>query len=262
VAVKYNEQEQEKERLVKVIFIEDVPDVARAGETRVVADGYGRNFLLPRRLAVLANSEASAMVEARLKKRERQMAQTEAEMTEMAARLNGMEITLKAKAGAKERLYGSVTSADIAEALSQSAGQVVDKRKVELAEPIHQLGSYEVTVRFTHDITAVIRLTVAAEGVAEAKVEAEVPAEVAVAKAEKPEAKKVKKTRAKKVEEAEAEAGEKVEKKAAKKTKEAAAEVETKAAEAEAEKSAKKEKKTRAKKKVEKAGEKDAEPGK
>ena len=124
-----------------------------AGETKEVADGYGRNYLLPRKLAVLANSQASAVVEAQLKKRERLQAQTEAEMAELAGKLNGMEVTLKAKAGAKGRLYGSITSADIADELNSSAGLVVDKRKIELAEPIHQLGSYEVTVRFTHDIS-------------------------------------------------------------------------------------------------------------
>jgi large subunit ribosomal protein L9 len=86
--VQYNYHE--KERVVKVIFLEDVPRVARAGETREVADGYGRNFLLPRKLAVLANSQASAVVEAQLKKREKLLAQTEAEMIELAGKLNGM----------------------------------------------------------------------------------------------------------------------------------------------------------------------------
>jgi large subunit ribosomal protein L9 len=170
---------------VKVIFLEDVPNVASAGEAKEVADGYGRNYLLPRKLAVLANSQASNVVEAQLKKIALKRAQTEAEMAELAGKLDGMAVTLKARVGAKDRLYGSITSTDIADELNSSAGLVIDKRKIELEEPIRQLGSYEVTVRFTHDIAAVIRLTVVAD-------------EVVAEKEEKKEEPKEKKARAKK----------------------------------------------------------------
>ncbi len=172
---------------MKVIFIEDVPNVARAGEAREVADGYGRNYLLPRKLAVLANSRASAVVEAQLRKIAQRQAQEEAEMAELAGKLDGVEVTIKAKVGEKERLYGSITSADIADELSRSAGLDIDKRKVELEEPIRQLGSYEVTVRLTQDIAAVIKLTVVADKVAEEKEEKK-----GKAKAEKKAGKKVK----------------------------------------------------------------------
>jgi large subunit ribosomal protein L9 len=184
---------------VKVIFIEDVPNVARAGERKVVADGYGRNYLLPRKLAVLADSRASNVVEAQLKKIAQRQAQAEAEMAEVAGKLNGMEFTIRAKAGEKERLYGSITSADIADEISKSAGLDIDKRKIELAEPIRELGSYDINISFTHDITAVIKLTVVAEEVAEAKEEktekrkrkprAEKKAEEAEVKAEEAEVK-------------------------------------------------------------------------
>jgi large subunit ribosomal protein L9 len=185
---------------VKVIFLEDVPNVADAGEAKEVADGYGRNYLLPRRLAVLANSAASNVVQAQRKKIALKQAQTEAEMAELAGKLDGMEVTLKARAGAKDRLYGSITSADIADELSSSVGLVVDKRKIELEEPIRQLGSYEVTVRFTRDIAAIIRLAVVADKVAEEpeekkekakaakKVEEKAEAEEAVAEIEEKEA--------------------------------------------------------------------------
>jgi large subunit ribosomal protein L9 len=225
---------------VKVIFLEDVPNVANAGEAKEVADGYGRNYLLPRKLAVLANSQASAIVEAQLKKIAVKRAQSEAEMAELAGKLDGVEVTLKARAGAKDRLYGSITSADVADELSSSAGLVVDKRKIELEEPIRQLGSYDVTVRFTHDIAAVIRLTVVADKVAE---EPE----------EKKEEKKGKaKTRKKAGEKAEAkveEAAEKVEEAEAK-----VEEAESKVEEAES-------KVEEAEEKVEEAAEKEAEPG-
>jgi large subunit ribosomal protein L9 len=188
---------------VKVIFIEDVPNVADAGETKEVADGYGRNYLLPRRLAVLANSAASNVVEAQLKKVALKRAQTEAEMAELAGKLDGLEVTLKARAGAKDKLYGSITSADIADELNSSAGLVVDKRKIELEEPIRQLGSYEVTVRFTHDIAAVIRLTVVGDEVVEEKTEKKEK------EVKKTKAKKTKEVKAEKTEEKVEEAGEK-----------------------------------------------------
>ncbi|MFC1916160.1 50S ribosomal protein L9, partial [Chloroflexota bacterium] len=137
---------------MKVVFLEDVPGVAEAGEMKEVADGYGRNFLIPKKLAVLADSGATHIIEAQLKKRARRQAQTEAEMKELAQQLEGQEIVLKARAGATDRLYGSITNADIAEELSKSAGLVVDKRKIELAEPIREVGSYEIAIRLTKDI--------------------------------------------------------------------------------------------------------------
>ena len=187
---------------MKVIFLEDVRNVASAGETKEVADGYGRHFLLPRKLAVLANSQASAVVEAQLKKIALKRAQTEAETAELAGKLDGTEVTLKARTGAKDRLYGSITSADIADGLSSSAGLVIDKRKIELEEPIRQLGSYEVTVRFTHDIAAVIKLTVVGDEVAEEKEEKAKAKKVEVVEdeVEVAEEKKEKKAKAKKVE--------------------------------------------------------------
>ncbi len=147
---------------MKVIFRDDVPNVAKAGQTKEVADGYARNFLLPRKLAVLDNSAGARAVEAQIRARARVQAQTEAEMAELAKMLEGKEITIKAKAGEQERLYGSVTAMDIAAEL-EKGGLVVDKKKVELDEPIHQLGSYEVTIRLTKDLAPKIKLTVVAE---------------------------------------------------------------------------------------------------
>ena len=148
---------------MKVVFIEDVQNVAGAGEIKEVADGYGRNFLIPRKLAVLADASASQIAEVQLKKKARKQAQFEAEMIELAKQFEGKEIVLKARTGAKGRLYGSITSADIASELSNSIGSAVDKRKIELDDPIRELGSYEIAVRLTKDIAPKIRLTVADE---------------------------------------------------------------------------------------------------
>lgn len=176
---------------MKVIFIEDVPNVGRAGQSREVADGYARNYLFPRKLAVLSSSQAAAAVEAHLKKIARQRAIEEAEMAEVAGKITGVEITLKAKVGENERLYGSVTGADIVEALGKTTGYEIDKRKIDLAEPIKQVGSYDVTVLFTHDITAVIKVNVMSDEVVEEKLEkkAEKTEEKAEAKPEKAEKK-------------------------------------------------------------------------
>jgi len=84
-------------------------------------------------------------------------------MTELAKQLEGKKIVLKARAGAEDRLYGSVTNADIAEELNKSAGLAVDKRKIELDEPIREIGSYEIAIRLTKDIVPKIKLTVAEE---------------------------------------------------------------------------------------------------
>jgi len=148
---------------MKVIFLEDVPNVARAGEIKEVANGYGRNYLIPQKLAILAGPQALHTAEAQIKARASREAQTETEMIELATRLDGKEITLKARVGQKERLYGSITPADIASELESTTGLVVDKRKVEIDEPIRQLGSYEVTIRLAKDIVPKITVTVAEE---------------------------------------------------------------------------------------------------
>lgn len=158
---------------MKVVFLEDVPNVGEIGDIKEVAAGYGRNFLIPRGLAVLVDSQAASIVESRLRKKARLMAQIEAEMLKLAKQIEGKAIVLKAKAGAKEKLYGSVTNADIAEALEKSIGVTVDKRKIELEEPIREVGSYEITIRLTKDIMPKIKLKVAEEKKEEAPEKAE-----------------------------------------------------------------------------------------
>ncbi len=145
---------------MKVIFLQDVPNVARAGEIKEVASGYGRNFLIPQKLALLASSPAISLIEAQRKIGARNQQQTEAEVVELANQLDGREVFLKAKVGAKDRLYGSITNADIATELESATGLVIDKKKIELAKPINQLGSCEVTIRLAKDIIPQIKVTV------------------------------------------------------------------------------------------------------
>ncbi|MFC1979374.1 50S ribosomal protein L9 [Chloroflexota bacterium] len=161
---------------MKVIFLQDVSNVANAGEIKDVADGYGRNFLIPKKLAtLLSNSPAVSNIEAQLRARGRNQEQLKVELTELADQLDGKEVNLKAQVGAKDRLYGSITSADIAAELESTAGVTIDKKKIELAEPIRQLGTHEVIIRLAQDIVPKIMVIVTADkaDTAEEKVQAE-----------------------------------------------------------------------------------------
>jgi len=204
---------------MKVVFLEDVPNVARSGEIKEVADGYARNLLIPKKLALIANSAAIKLAEVRCRAKARQQAETEAELQELAKQIDGKEITLKARAGSKDRLYGSITSADIAAELEKSDGVVVDKRKIDLEEHIHQLGSYEITIRLGRDITPKVKVNVIEEKVEDGT---EAKAEKKTRKKAKEEAgeKAEKKTRKKAKEEAEEKAEEKTEEEAEEKTRE------------------------------------------
>jgi len=145
---------------MKVVFIEDVPDVARAGEVKEVADGYGRNFLLPRGLATLATPGALKKAESLRQVDAQHQAQSDEEARAIAEILNDFSLTLKARAGAKDRLYGSITSSDIAREIETQTGCQVNKRKIQLAEPIHQLGEYEVAIKLTKDLAPKLKVIV------------------------------------------------------------------------------------------------------
>jgi large subunit ribosomal protein L9 len=180
---------------MRVVFLQDVPRVAKAGEIKEVANGYARNFLIPRKLALLANPQAISQLETR----ERPKTTEDTELTALAQQIEGKEVNIKAKAGAKDRLYGSITSADIAAELSKSTGLVIDKRKIELEEPIRHLGSYEVAIRLAKDIVPKIRVSVTEEEAP--KAEEKPPKKKTPKKEEK--AKKEKKKTPKKEEKAE-----------------------------------------------------------
>ncbi len=148
---------------MKVVFLQDVPNVARAGEMKEVADGYGRNYLIPRKLAAQADPKMMNAIEAQVRARARQAAQNEAEMMELARQLDGKEINITARVGANERLYGSITTGDIIAELEKSFGIIVDKRKIDLENPIRELGSHEIPIKLTKDIVPSITVTVNGE---------------------------------------------------------------------------------------------------
>ena len=152
---------------MKVIFLQDIHNVARVGDIKEVADGYGRNFLIPKKLAAPVNTQATATVEAQVRIKARVQAEAEANLAELASQLDGKEVNLKTKTGAKDRLYGSITTADIAAELERTTRLVVDKRKIELDEPIRQLGSYDLDIRLAKDIAARIKVNIIKEEAAE-----------------------------------------------------------------------------------------------
>jgi large subunit ribosomal protein L9 len=147
---------------MEVILREDVSSLGKAGELVKVKPGYARNFLLPRGLAYEATEGNKKRIQAEAKARVTRQAAEKAEAEALAAKLSALAIRIAAKAGEENRLFGSITAQDIADALAQ-AGQVVDKRKIELEHPIKTLGFHAVPVRVHHDVQAEVKLTVVAE---------------------------------------------------------------------------------------------------
>lgn len=147
---------------MEVILREDVKALGRAGELVKVKPGYARNYLLPRGLAYEATEGNKRRIAAEAKAREARASQDRAEAQKLAAELGGVRLTLAAKAGEGDRLFGSITAQDIAEALARE-GHPVDRRKIELEHPIKQLGEHEVTIRLHAEVHAPVRVTIVPE---------------------------------------------------------------------------------------------------
>lgn len=148
---------------MKVVFLKDVPPAGKVGEIKEVADGYGRNFLIPKKLAALARPSALKALESQIKKEIENQKRVDAELYDLAQQLEGLSISLKGRVVEEERLYGSIRDNDIAAEINSLTGIDIDKRKIELEEPIHQVGEYEITVRLSRDLAPKIKVTVAAE---------------------------------------------------------------------------------------------------
>ena len=145
---------------MKVVLLQDVPRLGRVGEVKEVADGYGRNFLLPKKLALLATPQALREVEALIRKEARRRERLALELKELAQKLEGFSIIFKERVVAEGRLYGSVRETQIAQELSRLTGFEIEKGNIELDKPIHQLGSYEVMVKLAKDLTPKIKVIV------------------------------------------------------------------------------------------------------
>jgi large subunit ribosomal protein L9 len=152
---------------MEVILRDHVENVGERGEVVKVADGYARNYLLPRKLALVATPGNRKQIERERVKLDAQEAQEKGAAEAVAAKMVGVEVTITRKVGETEVLYGSVTSADIAEALAK-LGFETDKRKIGLREPIKKLGEYTVPLKLHREVTVSVPVKVMAEGKPEA----------------------------------------------------------------------------------------------
>jgi len=148
---------------MRVVLLHDVPGLGREGEVREVADGFGRNHLLPKRLAELATPALLKKAEAQQRAETRRQLLADAEMASLTQTMDGLELNVKARVGTQDRLYGAITSGDIAEEIHRLTGHDIDKRKIELDEPIRQLGEYEVSVRLSPELVPKVRVVVEEE---------------------------------------------------------------------------------------------------
>ncbi len=145
---------------MKVVFFEDVEGTAQVGEVKVVKNGFARNFLLPRGIAGPVTPPNLQRANSLAEKEARRQAKLDGEAEVHKERLDGYTVSFEARVGETGRLYGSVTSRDVAQKLEESTGIEVDSRGILLAEPIRELGSKTVTIRFTRNVSAEITITV------------------------------------------------------------------------------------------------------
>ena len=147
---------------MEVILREDVPKLGSRGEVVKVADGYGRNYLLPRGLAAKITAGNLKQIEQEKRRLNASQRREKAEAERVRSRLEDLSVTLKRKIGETGTMFGSVTSGDIAEAMA-AEGYEIDKRKIDLAEPLKELGNYTVGLKIHPEVTAKLKVWVVKE---------------------------------------------------------------------------------------------------
>jgi large subunit ribosomal protein L9 len=147
---------------MEVILKEDVNNLGQRGDVVKVADGYGRNFLLPKKLAMEATAANKVVIEQMKQAAVRHFAREKSEAESLVTQLNQVELVFERKVGENDHLFGSVTSAEIAQQLEQK-GFTIDRRKLQLEEPLRQLGEFHVPVKLHREVTAHVKVTVRAE---------------------------------------------------------------------------------------------------
>jgi large subunit ribosomal protein L9 len=148
---------------MEVILREHVENLGQRGDVVKVASGYARNYLLPRKLALTVTDGNRKQIERERKVADMREAEERQGAEALAARLAAVEIVIARRVGGTEALYGSVTSADIAESLA-AKGLEIERRKIQLADPIKQLGEFQVPIRLHREVTANVKVVVAKEG--------------------------------------------------------------------------------------------------
>ncbi|MEI7644772.1 MAG: 50S ribosomal protein L9 [Chloroflexales bacterium] len=150
---------------MKVLLTSDVEHLGKAGELKDVSGGFGRNYLIPKRFAVLATRGQIRQAEERMSAQRRRTDAGRKDAEALAARINGVSLRFVVKVGEHDRLYGSVTNVDIAEKLKAQIGLDIDRRKIDLEDPIKRTGVYTVKVRLLGDLEPALNIIVESEGV-------------------------------------------------------------------------------------------------
>ena len=149
---------------MRVVFLEDVAGVAQGGDIKEVKNGFARNYLIPKNLAVPASHNALQRVERLKREAEETRLKTLTDMRALGEGLDGARVNVEMRAGAGGRLYGSVTNTIIAEELSRLTGRDIDRRIIQLTEPMRELGIFDVSVRVHAEVEAAIKVLVYATG--------------------------------------------------------------------------------------------------
>ena len=144
---------------MEVILREDIDQLGSRGDVVKVAPGYARNFLLPKRLAVAATESNKKIVEQERQAHLRKEAKLQGEAQDLARMLNGVTVRISQKAGENDQLFGSVTAKDVADGLAEQKF-TIDRRKIQMDEPIKQLGEYKIPVRLHREVTAEVNVVV------------------------------------------------------------------------------------------------------
>jgi len=148
---------------MKVILQQDVKGQGKKGELKEVSDGYARNFLLPRKLAIIATADNLNTMKLQEKAKKAQIEKEKAAAKEIAEKLKGCTVKIQAKAGTSGKLFGAVTSKEIADALQAQFGIELEKNKIVQAEPIKTFGSFEVKCKLGHEISSTLKVMVSEE---------------------------------------------------------------------------------------------------
>ena len=165
---------------MKILFIEDVPGTAYAGDIKDVKSGFARNYLLPRKLAVLATADQMNRVNRLRSAASKRRDTTEAEMKTISDSLEGVVITIEARSGRNNRLYGSITNAAVAEELGKLPGRESDRRKI-IMDPIRQLGTYQIPIKLHQGVEPMVTVAVVSPGSQDEEAEPEPTVEEVVA---------------------------------------------------------------------------------
>ncbi len=147
---------------MKVILQKDIPNLGDAGDIKEVADGYARNFLLPKKLVLIANESSKKAMEHQTKLIKIKKDKRKKVSEKLAESMSGVEVTIKAQVGEEGKLFGSITSMDIAKELL-AKGFEIDKRKIQLDSPLRQEGDYEVTVKLDEGLNTKVKVSIVKE---------------------------------------------------------------------------------------------------